>query len=155
MTSYPSRSYTRKTSSARSTPCVPATAIVRTLCVATVIFRPRARAQFLVLLFRGRRRSTLPRRLRLRANHFLLSVTFSICLFPYSYTYLVFRTGDVGLAVPPRVALPSPGRIWCLLTGSSPPSRFPRRYASYGVMAVGTNGLTCGFNWQGAADAFG
>ena len=38
-------------------------------------------------------------------------------------------------------------RICCLLTGSSPLSRFPRRYASFGAMAVGTNRLTCGFNW--------
>ena len=62
------------------------------------------------------------------------------------------------------VHLPSPGRIWCLLTDSSHSSRFPRRcctvlycavlyctvlYASFDViMAVGTNSLTCGFNWQ-------
>ena len=37
MASHPSGSYTLKTSSARPTPCVPSTAIVRTLCVATVI----------------------------------------------------------------------------------------------------------------------
>ena len=36
-----------------------------------------------------------------------------------------------------------------------PSSRFPRRYASFGVMAVSTNGLTCGFNWQCTADAIG
>ena len=41
MTSQPSRSYTLKTSSPRPTPCVPSTAIVRTLCVATVISHPR------------------------------------------------------------------------------------------------------------------
>ena len=29
---------------------------------------------------------------------------------------------------------------------SSPPSRFLRRYASFGAMTVGTNGLTSGFN---------
>ena len=34
-------------------------------------------------------------------------------------------------------------------------SCFPRRYVSFGVMAVGTNGLTCGFNWQFTADAIG
>ena len=37
--------------------------------------------------------------------------------------------------VPPRVAPP----IWCSLTGSSPPFRFPWRYASFGAMTVGTN----------------
>ena len=47
-----------------------------------------------------------------------------------------------------------------------PFSRFPRRYctvlycctvlyASFDVMAVGTNSLTCGFNWQCTADAIG
>ena len=158
MTSYLSRSYTLKTSSARSTPCVPSTAIVRTLCVATVISRPRARARFHVLLFRGRRRSALPRRLRLRANHFLVSVTFSIIpllLFLYLPCILDSRPG-FSRPTPRRPAhRPSPGRIWCLLTGSSPPSRFPRRYASYSAMAVRTNGLTCGFNWQGTADAIG
>ena len=46
-----------------------------------------------------------------------------------------------------------PERIWCLLTGSSPPCRFPRRYASFGAMTLGTNGLTCGFNWQCTAEA--
>ena len=65
------------------------------------------------------------------------------------------------------VHLPSPGRVWCLLTGSSPSSRFPRRcctvlyctvlyctvlFASFDVMAVGTNSLSCGFNWQCTAD---
>ena len=42
--------------------------------------------------------------------------------------------------------LPSLERIWCFLPGFSPLSRSPRRYASFGVMTVGTNGLTCGFN---------
>ena len=52
------------------------------------------------------------------------------------------------------VHLPSPGRTWCLLTGSSPTSRFPWRcwtvlyctvlyctvlYASFDAMAVGPN----------------
>ena len=68
--SHPSRSYTLKTSSARPTPCVPSTAIVRTLCVATAISRPRARARFLLLLSCRRRLSALPRRRRLRAKIF-------------------------------------------------------------------------------------
>ena len=46
MTSHLSRSYTLKTCSARQTPCVPSTAIVRTLCVATVTSRRRSRARF-------------------------------------------------------------------------------------------------------------
>ena len=133
MTSHPSRSYTLKTSSARPTPCVPSTAIVRTLCVATMISRPRARARFLVLLCHRRRRSALPRRLRLRANNFLLSVTFYIFLLslsPFLPCSLVSRRG-FSRPTPRRSShLPSPERIWCLLTGSSPPSRFPRRYST-------------------------
>ena len=140
MTSHPSRSYTLETSRARPTPFVPSTAIIRTLCVATVISRPRARARFLVLCCRRRRRSALPRRLRLRTNIFLLSTTcsiFSLSLSPYLPCILFSRHGFTR-PTPRRPAyLPSPGRIWCLLTGSSPPSRFPRRYASFGVMTVG------------------
>ena len=149
MTSHPSRSYTLKTSSARPTPCFPSTAIVRTLCVATVIFRPRARARFLLSRCRRRRRSTLPRGLRLRANYFLLIVTsslISLFLSPFLPFVLVSRRG-FSHPTPCRPShLPSPERMWCLLPGSSPPSRFPWRYASFGVMSVGTNGLTCGCN---------
>ena len=155
MTSHSSQSYTLKTSSTRPTPCAPSTATVRTLCVATVISRPRARARFLVLLCRRRRLSALPRRLRLRAKNFLLSVTFSIFPFTLSPFLPCILSSRPGFSRPTPhrpVHLPSP-RIWCLLTGSSPSSRFPRRYASFGVMAVGTNGLTCEFNWQCTADA--
>ena len=158
MASHLSRLYTLKTPSARPTPCVPSTAIVRTLCVATVISRPRARARFFLLLCRRRRLSALPRRLRLRANIFLFSVTFSIFplfLSPFLPYILFSRRGFSRLTPRRPVHLPSPGRIWCLLAGSSPSSRFPRRYASFGVMAVGTNGLTCEFNWQCIADAIG
>ena len=101
--------------------------------------------------------SALPRRLRLRANNFLLSVTFSIIplsLSPYLPCILVSRHGFSRPTLRRPAHLPSPGRIWCLLTGSSP-SRFPRRYASFDAMTVGTNGLTCGFNWQCTADAMG
>ena len=130
MTSHPSRSYTLKTSSARPTPCVPSTAIVRTLCVATAISPPRVRARFLFLLCRRRRLSALTRRLRLRANIFLLSATFSFfspSLSPFLPCILFSRRG-FGRPTPRRpVHLPSPGRIWCLLAGSSPSSRSPRR----------------------------
>ena len=148
-TSHPSRSYTLKTSSARPTPCFPSTAIVRTLCVATMISRPRARARFLLARCYRRRRSALPRRLRLRAKTFLLflsSSLISLSLSPFLPYVLVSRRG-FSRPTPRRPShLPSPERIWCLLTGSFPPSRFPRRYASFGAMTVGTNGLTCGFN---------
>ena len=158
MTSHPSRSYTLKTSSARSTPCFPSTAIVRTLCVATVISRPRARSRFLLSRCHRRRRSALPRRLRLRARNFLLFVTsslISLSLSSFLPFVLVLRRG-FSRPTPRRPShLSSPERIWCLLTGSSPPSRFPRRYASFGVMIVGTNGLTCGFNRQCTANAIG
>ena len=44
---------------------------------------------------------------------------------------LVLWSRDVGSALPPRPAhLPFPERIWSLLKGSSPPSRFPRRYST-------------------------
>ena len=149
MTSHPSRSYTRKASSAHPTPCFPSPAIVRTLCVATMISRPRARARFLLSRCRRRRRSALPRRLRLRAKVFLLFLASSLIfrpLFPSLPFVLVTRRG-FSRPTPRRPShLPSPERIWCLLTGSSPLSRFPRRYASFGAMTVGTNGLTCGFN---------
>ena len=156
MASHSSRSYTLKTSSARPTPCVPSSAIDRTLCVATVISRPRTRARFLLLLCCRRRLSALPRRLRLRAKIFFLSVTFSIfplSLSPFLACFLLSRRGFSRPTPRRPVHLPSPGRILCLLTSSSPPSRFPRRYASLGFMAVGTNGLTCGFNWHCTADA--
>ena len=170
MTPHPSRSYTLKTSSARPTPCVPSTAIVRTLCVATAVSRPRARARFLLLLCRRRRLSALPRRLLLRAHFFHLSAAFSVfppSLSPFLSCILFSRRGFIRPTPSRPVHLPSPGRIWCLLTGSSPSSRFPRRccttvvlhctvlYASFDVMAVGTNSLTCGFNWQCTADAIG
>ena len=158
MTSHPSQSHTLKTSSARPTPCVPSTAIVRTLCVATAISRPRARARFLLLLCRRRRLFALPRRLHLRAKFFLLSVTFSIfplSLSPFLPCILLSRRGFSRPTPRRPVHLPFPGRIWCLFTDSSPSFRFPRRYASFGVMNVGPNGLTRGFNWQCTADAIG
>ena len=149
MTSHPTRSYTRKTSNARLTPCAPSTAIVRMLCVATVISRPRALARLLVFLCRRRCGSALPRRLRLRAKNVLLFVTlsmFSLSLFPLLPAYvLVSRRGFSRPASRRPAHLPSPKRSWCLLTGSSPASRFLRRYASFDAMTVGTNGLTCGF----------
>ena len=123
-----------------------------------VIFRLRARARFIVSLCRRRRRSALPRRLRLRANNFFLSMT--LALIPLSLSsflpcILVSRRG-FSRPTPRRLAhLPFPGQIWCLLTGSSPPSRFPRLYASFGVMTVGTNDLSCGFNRHCTADAIG
>ena len=136
--------------------------------MATAISRPRARARFLLLLSRRRRLSALPRRLRLRAKMFLLSAAFLFyppALSPFLPCILFSRRGFSRPTPRRPVHLPSPGRIWCFLTGSSPSSRFPRRcctvlyctvlYASFDVMAVGTNSLTCGFNWQCTADAIG
>ena len=171
MTSHPSRSYTLKTSSARPTPCVPSTAIVLTLCVATAISRPRARARFLLLPCRRRRLSALPRRRRLRAklfqnvSPFCDFFNFPPSLSPFLPCILFSRRGFSRPTPRRAVHLPSPGRIWCLLTGSSPSSRFIRRcwtvlyctvlYASFDATAIGTNSLTCGFNWQCTADAIG
>ena len=91
-----------------------------------MISRPRTRARLLALRCRRRRRSALPRRLRLRANNFLLFVTFSIfplSLSPFLPCILISRPW-FSRPTPRRPAhLPSPERIWCLLTGSSSPSR--------------------------------
>ena len=131
--SHPSQSYTLKTSSARPTPCVPSTAIVRTLCVATAISRPRARARFLFLHYWRRRLSALPRRRRLRAklfqnvSPFCDFFNFLPSLSPFLPCILLSRRGFSRPTPRRPVHLPSPGRIWCLLTGSSPSSRFPRR----------------------------
>ena len=140
--------------------------------MATAIARPRARARFILLLCLRRCLSALPRRRRLSAKisqifpplcdffNFLSSLSlFLPCI-------LFSRRGFSRPTLRRPVHLPSPGRIWCLLTGS----RFPRRcctilygtvlyctvlYASFDVMAVGTNSLTCGFNWQCTADVIG
>ena len=80
---------------------------------------------------------------------------FPLSLSPFLPCILFSRRGFSRPTPRRPVHLPSPGRIWCLFTGSSPSSRFPRRYASFGVMAVGTNGLTCGFNWHCTADTIG
>ena len=97
---------------------------------------------------------------------FLLSATFSISLLPYPRSCLVFCSRDVGSAVPPRVAL----SIFRLRGESGAYSQAPLLppafrggnvlyctvlYASFDVMAVGTNSLICGFNWQCTADVIG
>ena len=96
-----------QTSSARSTPCVLFTAIVRTLCVATAISSPRARGRFPLPFCRMKRRSALPRRLRLRSSLWL----FRFSPFPYPCTCLVFCSHHVGSAVSLRVA-PFIFRLW-------------------------------------------
>ena len=166
MTSHPSRSYTLKTSSARPTPCVPSTAIVRTLCVVTAISRPRAHARFLLLLCRRWRLSALPGRLFLRAKSFLLSATFPIfsrSLSPFLPCFL-FSLRGFSRPTPRRpVHLPSPGESGVYAQAPLLPPAFRGGavlyctvlYASFDAMAVGTNNLTCGFNWQCTADAIG
>ena len=72
---------------------------------------------------------------------------------------LALWSRDVGSAVPPRVTLPifrsrSKSDAYSQAP-SSLPVRFPRRYASFGTMTVGTNGLACGFNWQCTANDAG
>ena len=128
--------------------------------MATVISRPRGRARFLILFCRRRRRSALPRRLRLRANNSLLSVTFLFPPFPVPVLALYF-----GLATwvqPSHPASPRPSSVsganLVLPTGSflsSLPLSAAVLYASFGAMTVGTNGLTCGFNWQCTANGVG
>ena len=96
MTPHPSQSYTLKTCSPHPSLCLPSTAIVRTLCGATVISRPRPRARFLLSRCRRRRRSALPRRFRLRARNFLLFSTsslISLSLSPFLPFVLVSRRG--------------------------------------------------------------
>ena len=139
--------------------------------MATAISRPRARARFLLLLCWRRRLSALSRRRRLRAKFYQ---DVSPCDFfnfgpspsPLLPCNLFSRRGFSRPTPRCPVHLPSPGRIWCLLAGSSPSSRFPRRYctvllyctvlyASFDVMVVGTKSPTCGFNCQCTADAIG
>ena len=67
-------------SSAPPNPCVPFTAIVRTLSVITIISRLRVRVRFLVALYSMMHRSALPRRFRLHATNFLLFMTFPVIL---------------------------------------------------------------------------
>ena len=135
--------------------------------MATAISRPRARARFLLLPCRRRRLSALPRRRRLRTSIFQnvspfcdFKKIYSPSLSPFLPCILFSRHGFSRPTPRRPVHLASPGKIWCLLTGSSPSSRFPRRYwtvlyASFDAMAVGTNSLTCGFNWQCTTDAIG
>ena len=170
MTSHPSRSYTLKTSSARPTPCVLSTTIVWTLCVATAISRPRARAQFLILLCRRRRLSALPRRLRLRAKISLLCCDFFH--FPsFPIPVLAWYFALATWVQPSHPASPRPSSV----SGANVVLTHRRLsflplssavlyctvlyctvlYASFDGMAVGTNGLTCGLNWQCTADAIG
>ena len=157
MTSHPSRSYTLETSTARPTLCVPSNAIVRTLCVATVVSCPRARARFLVSLCRRWRCSASPRRLRLRVNDFLLSVTFLASPFPCPVLALYF--GLAAWVQPSHDALPRPSSVsganLVLTRRLLSPPLFPLRYASFGAMTIHANGLTCGFNWQCTADVIG
>ena len=128
--SHPSQSYTLKTSGARPTPCVPSTAIVRTLCVATSISCPRARARFLFLLCCRRRLSALPRRRRLRAkifqniSPFCDFFKFLPSLFPFLPCILFSRRGFSRPTPRRSVHLPSPRRIWCLLTAPLLPPAF-------------------------------
>ena len=91
---------------------------------------------------------------------------FHFSFLPYPRSFLVFCSRDVGSAVLPRVA-PS---IFRLRGESSFYSQAPLLPpasrggavlyctvldASFDVMAVGTNSLACGFNWQCTADAIG
>ena len=170
--SHPSRSYTLKTSSARPTPCVPSTAIVRTLCVATAISCLRARARFLLCSVVGG--ASL---LYLAAvvcapkfpKLFLLSATFSISLLPYPRSCLDFVLAT--WVQPSHPASPRPSSVSGsnLVLTHRPLSSLPLSaavlyctvlyctvlYASFDVTAVGTNSLTCGFNWQCTANVIG
>ena len=157
MTSHPSRSYTRKKSSARPTPCVPSTAIVQTLCVATITSRPRAHARFLPSLCRRRRRSVLPRRLRMRINIFLLSCDFfDFPPFPVPVLALYFVLAT--WVHPSHPASPRPSSVSGTnlvsthrLLSSLPLSAAVSQFWCHGRWY----GLTCGFNWQSTADAIG
>ena len=156
MTLHPSGPCTLK--SARPTPCVPSTIIVRTLCVAIVMSRLCARARFYILLCRTRHRSTMPRHLRLRTKNSLLFVTFPLILLSLSPLLPLNLVSQRGFRRPVTrcpAQLLFPERIWYLSTGYSSASRFPRRYTSFGAMAVGANGLVCGFKWQCTANATG
>ena len=152
--SSPACRYSPSTSAALPTPCFPSIAIVRTLCVATVISLFRARS-------RSRSRSDIalrPAALRagLSLRRFFLAfsflrlviffrtkigrVPFPLGLSPFAPDEL-FSRGGFGIPLLPRrpIRLPFPGRIWCLLAGASLSLRFPRRCCLL-AMAVGTDG---------------
>ena len=157
--SHPGGSYTLRTSIARPTPYALSTAIVRTLCLATVISRPSARNRILFALCRTGRRSALPRRLCVCAQRVSSFYDFSnYPPFPFPYLPLDWSRG-VGSAVSPRVAPP----IFHPRSKSGDQSRAPllpslsvlARHECVGDMAFGTNSLACGFNWKCTANTIG
>ena len=132
MVSHPGRSYTLRTSIARPTPYALSTAIVRTLCLATVISRPSARNRILFALCRTGRRSALPRRLLVCAQRvFSFYDFFNYPPFAFPYLPLNWSRG-VGLAVSSRVAPPifHPGVNLVINHGLLFFLRFPLWYAT-------------------------
>ena len=94
------------TNSSCSSPCIPSTAMVRALCVATVISRPRARTRLLVLLCNRKHRSACLAAsvcAPILSSFFVIFSTFPL---PCPRPCLVFWFRDVGSAVPPHVAPP-------------------------------------------------
>ena len=152
MTSHPSQSYTLKTSSTRPAPCVPSTAIVRTLCVATrcPVLAHVLDSSFCSVVGGA---SLLSLAAFVYARKFSSSLRlFNFSLLPYPRSFLVFCSRDMGPAVLPRVA-PS---IFRLRGESGTYSQAPLLspafsggavlyctvlYASFDVMVVGTNSL--------------
>ena len=145
--------YSPSTSAVLPTPCSPSIAIVRTLCVATVISLFLARSQLRSRSDIALRRAALRAGLSLRrfflAFSFLRSViffrtkigrvSFSLGLSPFA-PEMLFSRGGFGIPLPCRpIRLPFPDRIWCLLAGASLSLRFPRRWCLF-AMAVGMDG---------------
>ena len=145
--------YTSRTSAALPMPCFPSTAIVRTLWVAMTSSLLRARSRSLLACRLAARRLVLPLLLFFLAHNFFLLIFFctktSVLQFlpPFAPEFFVSR-GGFGFPSPRRLAhLTRPSRVWCLLTGASPSSRFPRRCCrSLFAFTVGTNGLARGFS---------
>ena len=148
--------YTSRISAALPTPCFPSTAIVRTLWVAMTSSLLRARSRSLLACRRAARRLVLLLLLFFLAHNFFLLrilctktsvLQFLQLLPPFAPEFLVSR-GGFGFPSPRRLAhLTRPSRVWCLLTGASPSSRFPRRCcSSLFAFTVGINGLARGFS---------
>ena len=73
-----------------------------------------------------------------------------LSLSPFLPYILLSRRGFNGPTPRRPIHLPSPGQIWCLLTGSSPPSCFPRRYCT--VLYCTVRQFWCHGRWYERSD---
>ena len=155
--SNPNRSYTLKTSSGHATPCVPSTAIVRTLWVVALTTRLCARLVSPIATFHVRRRSALPCRFRLRViskkkkNYRCPPFTVPVPSFERAPTTWVQPSHSTSACLPSDPAAANLVLSHTLLLFS----HFSRLDSSVEAVAVGTKDLAYGFNWKCAAKTIG